>query len=178
MQILFTLFRTFFKVGLFTFGGGYAMLPILKDEVVDKHKWVKEKELLDYFSIGQSTPGIIAINVSTFVGYKLRGIVGAVTATAAMVLPSLIIITLVASVLKEYMHNAYLGYAFAGIRIGVTALILNTVLGMWKNAVDDRIGIGIFAVAMGLLILFNVSAVLIVFLAAVSGFSICKWVKK
>ena len=178
MQILRTLFLTFFKVGLFTFGGGYAMLPLLKDEIVDKHGWVSDKELMDYFSIGQSTPGIIAINVSTFVGYKLRGIIGAVTATAAMVLPSLIIITLVATILKQYMHNEYLGYAFAGIRIGVTALILNTVLGMWKNAVEDRIGIAIFAAAMGLLIIFNVSAVLIVFLAAVSGFSICKWVKK
>lgn len=166
------MFLTFFKIGLFTFGGGYAMLPLLQDEIVKKHKWASDEDLMNYFSIGQCTPGIIAINVSTFIGYRLFGKIGAVIATLGMVMPSLIIIILVASVLQKYMHNPYLEYAFAGIRIGVSALILNTIIEMWKKGVHNAYGVVIFLFALGLLIAFNVSAVIVVIGAATVGWGI------
>lgn len=166
------LFITFFKIGLFTFGGGYAMLPLLQSEIVEKHKWASDEDLMNYFSIGQCTPGIIAINVATFIGYRRFGIKGAIMATLGMVMPSLIIIILIASMLKKHMNNIYLMQAFAGIRIGVTALILHTLLGMFKKGIVDYYGGAIFLGAAALLLWLNVSAVLIVLLAAFAGWGI------
>lgn len=172
MKQLWELFVVFFKVGMFTFGGGYAMLPLLQDELVKRRKWATDEELMDYYSIGQCTPGIIAINVATFIGYKQKKVLGACVSTLGMVAPSLIIIGLIASVLGRYMQNPYLGYAFAGIRIAVTALILNTLIGMWKKGIEDKKGIVVFLVSILLLLLFNLSAIWIVVLAALSGFFI------
>lgn len=172
MKQLWDLFAVFFKIGMFTFGGGYAMLPLLQDELVRRRKWATDEELMDYYSIGQCTPGIIAINVATFIGYKQKSKLGACFSTFGMVAPSLIIIGLIASILSRYMHNVYLGYAFAGIRIAVAALILNTLLGMWKKGIEDKKGILVFGVSILLLLLFNLSAVVIVILAAFSGFFI------
>lgn len=169
MKELLTLFFSFFKVGLFTFGGGYAMLPLLQDELVKKKKWTTDEELLDYFSIGQCTPGVIAVNVSTFIGYKRKGILGGCIATLGIIAPSIIIITLIAAVLSIYMGNTYVNYAFAGIRIAVTALILETLIKLGKKGVSDHWGIAIFLCACLLLILFNVSAIIIVILAALAG---------
>lgn len=169
MKNLWTLFGVFFKIGLFTFGGGYAMLPLLQDELVKRRKWVTEAELLDYYSIGQCTPGIIAINVATFIGCKQKGKRGGCFATLGMITPSLIIIMLIASILGKYMDNPYVGYAFAGIRVAVTALILDTLIGLWKKGIEDRKGLVIFLVSAVLLLLFNFSAVWIVVVAAVSG---------
>lgn len=166
------LFITFFKIGLFTFGGGYAMLPLLQSEIVEKHKWASGEDLMNYFSIGQCTPGIIAINVATFIGYRRFGIKGAIVATLGMIMPSLIIIILIASMLKKYMNNIYLVQAFAGIRIGVTALILHTLWGMCKKGIVDYYGRAIFIVAAALLLWLNVSAVVIVLLAAFGGWGI------
>lgn len=174
MQILWKLFTSFFKTGLFTFGGGYAMLPLLKAEVVEKQKWATEDELLDYFSIGQCTPGIIAVNVSTFCGYKLKGVIGAITATTAIILPSLIIITLIAAVLEKYMHLPAVASAFAGIRLGVTALLVNLIFDMGKKIFTKnphwRLHAAIFSIAFALLMFGDVSAVLIVIMAEVFGF--------
>lgn len=169
MKQLWDLFAVFFKIGLFTFGGGYAMLPLLQDELVRRRRWATDEELMDYYSIGQCTPGIIAINVATFIGYKQRGKLGGSISTLGMVMPSLIIIMLAASVLERYMHNPYLGYAFAGIRIAVTALILDTLIGLWKKGIEDKKGIVIFLCSALLLLFFNLSAVWIVLLAALSG---------
>lgn len=168
------LFTSFFKTGLFTFGGGYAMLPLLKAEVCEKRKWISEDELLDYFSIGQCTPGIIAINVSTFCGYKLNGVKGAIVATAAMVLPSLIIITLIAAVLNRYMQLPIIASAFAGIRLGVTALLLNLIFDTGRKIFHEskhrRLHAFIFAAALILLLFGGVSAVFVVIMAAALGF--------
>lgn len=168
------LFTSFFKTGLFTFGGGYAMLPLLKAEVCEKRKWISEDELLDYFSIGQCTPGIIAINVSTFCGYKLNGVKGAIISTTAMVLPSLIIITLIAAVLSRYMQLPIIASAFAGIRLGVTALLLNLIFDtgrkIFKESQHRRLHAFIFAAALILLLFGGVSAVFIVIMAAALGF--------
>ena len=130
---LWKLFRLFFKVGLFTFGGGYAMLPLLKAEVVEKRRFLTEEELLDLYSIGQCTPGIIAVNVATFIGYKQAKTRGAIVATLGMIMPSIIIITLIGSVLKHFTDNRYVGYAFWGIRICVVALILDIIYDLAKK---------------------------------------------
>ncbi len=169
MKQLWGLFRLFFKIGLFTFGGGYAMLPLLQDELVRKRRWLEDEELLDLYSIGQCTPGIIAINVATFVGYRQAGIKGALASTLGMVAPSLAIITLIAMVLYRYMYNRYVTYAFDGIRIGVVALILDILYGLWQKNVTDYAAAGIFAVSLLLLAFLNISAVFIVILAGTAG---------
>lgn len=175
MKQLWALFGVFFKIGLFTFGGGYAMLPLLQDELVKKRKWATDAELLDYYSIGQCTPGIIAINVATFIGYKQKGKLGGCMSTLGMVSPSLIIIGLIASILGKYMDNPYLAYAFAGIRVAVTALIFDTLIGLWKKGIGDKKGLAIFLISIILLLLFNLSAIWIVVLAALSGVVIRKY---
>ena len=142
MRKLLHLFLMFFKIGLFTFGGGYAMLPLLQAEIVKKRRWATDEELLDLYSIGQCTPGIISVNVATFMGYRQAGIAGACAATLGMVMPSLIIITLLAAVLDRYMHNRYVSYAFTGIRICVVALILDIIYDLWKKGITDYKGAG------------------------------------
>ena len=169
MQILWNLFLLFCKIGLFTFGGGYAMLPLLQDEIVKKRGWATDQELLDLYSIGQCTPGIISINVATFIGYRQAGIKGGIVATIGMIVPSIIIISLIAAVLSRFMYNRYVIYAFAGIRICVVALIADILYGLWKKGVTDYFGAIIFAVALLLLLAFNLSAVWIVIISAAAG---------
>ena len=140
------LFCTFAKVGVMTFGGGYAMLPILQREVVDKKGWATEEELMDYFAIGQCTPGIIAVNTATFIGQKLKGIAGGIFATLGVVFPSLIIIMLLAGVIEAFSHLVWVQHAFGGIRICVCILILNAVVKLFKKAVIDKVTLGIFLV--------------------------------
>lgn len=178
MQNLWTLFVTFFKVGLFTFGGGAAMLPLLKAEVSEKHKWATDEELLDYYSLGQCTPGIIAINTATFIGYKINGLAGAVAATFGVVLPSVIIITLIAAVLQNFMQNIFLIHAFAGIRIVVAALILEAVVELWKKGVHGYIGIVVFVMSLGLLLMFSLSPIAVIILASATGLAYLKWGRK
>ena len=166
---LWTLVITFAKVGVMTFGGGYAMLPILEREVVKNHNWTTSEQMLDYYAIGQCTPGIIAVNVSTFIGYKTRGILGAIVATLGMVFPSLVIITALASVLKMFQDNVYVKKAFAGIRVAVCALMVTAVIGLVRKAVSN-IPTAIVAVAALLLqLLLGVSPVIIVICAVAFG---------
>jgi chromate transporter len=172
---LWKLYFLFFKMGLFTFGGGYAMLPILQSEAVDKKKWISKEELLNYYSIGQCTPGIIAVNAASFIGYKLRGILGLISATLGVISPSIIVITMVALLLRQYMDNQYFQWAFAGIRVSVIALILSTVWDMWQNGVKGIFGYAIFAVAAVLLFWLNWSAIAIVLLAGISGLISLLW---
>ena len=131
------LFWTFFKIGAFTFGGGYAMLPMLQKEVVEKRGWASEEELMDYYAIGQCTPGIIAVNTATFVGQKTAGIAGGIIATLGVVFPSLIIITIIAAFIQNFSDLAIVQNAFAGIRVCVCVLILNAVVKLWKKSVVD-----------------------------------------
>ena len=136
-MILLDLFFTFAKVGVMTFGGGYAMLPILQREVVEKKGWATEEELMDYFAIGQCNPGIIAVNTATFIGQKNKGIPGGILATLGVVFPSLIIISLLAGVIETFSHIALVQHALAGIRVCVCVLIFNAVVGLYKKAVID-----------------------------------------
>lgn len=162
MKKLIELVFTFFKIGLFTFGGGYAMLPLLHRDVVDKKKWLTENELIDLYAIAQSTPGIIAINTATFVGYRQLGILGAVCTTAGFVLPSLVIIIIIAALFQNFGSNTYVVKAFAGIRIVVVALIIKALFRIAKRSITGIITI-IIAVSVFVLVSFvNVNPLLII----------------
>ncbi len=132
-----TLFLTFLKIGAFTFGGGYAMIPIIEKEMVEKHKWIKSEDILDIFAIAESTPGPIAINSATFIGYKIGGVFGSFCATFGVVLPSFVIISIISLVLREFSDIKAVQYAFNGIRAGVLALIIKALVSMYKKAPKD-----------------------------------------
>ena len=166
---LWTLFITFAKVGVMTFGGGYAMLPILEREVVTNHGWSTSEEMLDYYAIGQCTPGIIAVNVATFTGYKERGFIGAVAAILGILFPSVLIITSLASVLQLFQDNVYVQKAFSGIRIAVCALIASTVIKLAKKTIKSIIAAMITISALCLELFLGVSPVIIVASVIVFG---------
>ena len=169
MKLLLQMFLTFAKVGVMTFGGGYAMLPILQREVVENKGWATEEELMDYFAIGQCTPGVIAVNTATFIGQKLKGIFGAIFATLGVVFPSLLIISLLAGVIEAFSHLVWVQNAFGGIRVCVCVLIANAVVKLYKKAVVDIPTFVIFLlVALGSIFL-PVSPVIFVLMAAVAG---------
>jgi len=169
MNIYLDLFLTFAKVGVMTFGGGYAMLPILQREVVDNKKWATEEELMDYFAIGQCTPGVIAVNTATFIGQKNKGIPGGIFATLGVVFPSVVIISLLAGVIEAFSHIEWVQHAFGGIRVCVCVLILNAVIKLLKKAVIDLPTFLVFA-AVALASYFTpLSPVIFVVLAAIVG---------
>ena len=147
MNILLQLYATWFKMGLFTFGGGYAMLPMIQREVIEKHKWATEEEVMYYYAIGQCTPGIIAVNTATFIGYKLKGVIGAIVATLGVVSPSLIIITIIASVLTNFAEIPVVQHALSGINVGVCVLMTVSILKLFRSNIKDNWGIAIFAAA-------------------------------
>ena len=169
MKLLWELFLTFAKVGVMTFGGGMAMLPILQREVVENKGWATDEELVDYFAIGQCTPGIIAVNTSTFVGQKQRGVVGGIVATLGIVFPSLLIITVLAGVINSFSHLDWVQHAFAGIRVCVCVLIFNAVLKLVKGAMKDAWCWGIFGVILVLSFVLDVSPILYVLAAGLAG---------
>ena len=167
--MLLKLFLAFAKVGIMTFGGGYAMLPILQREIVEKNGWATDEELADYFAIGQCTPGVIAVNTATFIGQKNAGTLGGIMATLGVVFPSVIIITLLAGVIKQFSHLEIVKHAFAGIRVCVCVLIFNSVLKLWKAAITDKITLVIFAAVLVAATLTDISPVIFVIIAAVLG---------
>ena len=168
MQELWELYRSFFTIGALTFGGGYAMLPMLERELVEKHRWVTQEEILNYFAIGQCTPGVIAVNTATFVGYKLKKVVGGIVATLGVISPSLIIIMTIAAVLSNFADIAWVQHAFAGIRVAVCALILSSVVKLVKSNVK-RWWHWPLAVAAFLVVGFGLSPVWVVAVTAVLG---------
>ena len=163
------LFATFAKIGVMTFGGGYAMLPILQREVCESKKWVEDSEIMDYYAIGQCTPGIIAVNVATFIGNKRKGVPGGIIATLGMVFPSLVIITVIAAVLHNFMEIVWIQHAFSGIRICVCVFILNAVLKLWKSAVIDAWTFLIFVLVFIGSVFLNLSPVVYVLAAGAAG---------
>ena len=169
MKELFDLFFTFAKVGVMTFGGGYAMLPILQREVCDNKGWATEEELIDYFAIGQCTPGIIAVNTATFIGQKRRGIAGGIFATLGVVFPSLVIITLLAGVIEAFSHLEIVQHAFSGIRMCVCVLIVNAVVKLFKKAVIDWVTLAVFLIVTLGSAFTNLSPVIFVAASAVLG---------
>ncbi len=169
LKLLASLFLSFARVGVLTFGGGYAMLPMLQREVVDKRGWATEEELADYYAIGQCTPGVIAVNTATFIGQKLGGTACAAAATLGVVFPSLVIITVIAAVLRNFAELPIVRNAFAGIRVCVCALILNAVVKLWKKAVVDVPTLIIFLAVFALAVFTKLSPVVFVLAAALAG---------
>ena len=149
MKELWTLFWTFAKMGVMTFGGGMAMLPILQREVVENKHWATEEELTDYYAIGQCTPGIIAVNTATFIGQKFKGIPGGIIATLGVVFPSLVIITILAGLINNFADLAWVQNAFAGIQVCVCVLIFNATVKLLKKSVVDKPTAVIFAAGIG-----------------------------
>lgn len=141
------LYSAFFKIGILTFGGGLAMLPMLRREVIEHHHWLDEDELLDVYAISQCTPGVIAVNTATYIGFKERGVLGGILATFGIISPSLLIITLIAAALQQFMQNPLLLHALAGVRIIVCALMVNTVFTMAKKGIKDGLGFFIFLIS-------------------------------
>lgn len=169
MNIYIELFLTFFQIGLFTFGGGYAMLPLLERELVDKRGWVSKEEILDYYAIGQATPGIIAINTSTFCGAKKAGNLGGIVASLGFITPSIIIITIIANFLTAFSHVTYIQNAFGGIRVAVCALVLNTVINLVKKNADTSVKFIVFALTFIAIALFKISPVIMVIAVGIFG---------
>ncbi len=163
------MFLIFARIGGFTFGGGYAMLPMLQREVVENKKWATQEELLDYYAIGQCTPGIIAVNVATFVGYKKKGFLGAVFSTLGVITPSVIIVGIITMFISNFQDLTVVQYAFSGIRAAVVALIASSVIKLFKKSVIDGVT-GLIFIAITLLSFFtDISPIIFIVISGVIG---------
>ena len=168
MKIL-DLFITFFKIGAFTFGGGYAMIPLIQHETVEKKHWLTDEEILEIVAIAESTPGPIAINSATFVGYKVAGVFGSVAATLGVVLPSFIVISILSFIISAFKENKYVRYAFFGIRAGVLALILKALISMFKKSEKNMFSYCLMGVAFLISAFSNINVIFIILFCAVTG---------
>lgn len=164
-----SLFCTFFKIGAFTFGGGYAMIPLIQNEIVSKKKWLENNDILDIVAIAESTPGPIAVNSATFVGYKTGGFFGALAATVGVVLPSFLIIYIISFVLRQFQSIEVVKYAFNGIRAGVLALIINAMLSMFRQSPKEISSFIIMAAAFAAVVFFNINVLFIIIACAAAG---------
>lgn len=167
--MLFILFWTFFKIGLFTFGGGYAMIPFIHQYAVEKYKWITDDEFLDIIAIAESTPGPIAINSATYIGYKIKGVGGSALATFGVTLPSVIIITLIAAFFMQFKDNVYVEYAFQGIRIGVAILVLNAALRMYKKLDKTILSFFLIIIGFGLILFELLPVIYVILIGGVTG---------
>jgi chromate transporter len=174
LKELLEIYLVFFKMGSVTFGGGYAMLPILRREIVERRGWLDEEKVMDFFAVSQCLPGIIASNVSVFIGYQRRKTPGAIAAALGVVTPSIIIITLIAALMQNFQNEPMVQHAFKAISICVCALILQAVISMWKKGVKDWVGIGLFAVVFALSVFTRVSPVWLVVVSALIGIAVKK----
>ncbi len=166
---LLKLFLAFFRIGAFTFGGGYAMIPLIQKEVAENKKWITDQDILDIVAIAESTPGPIAINTATFVGYRVAGILGAACATFGVVLPSFLIITIISMILKEFQSLKAVQYAFFGIRAGVLALILKALWSMYKQCPKKVISYVIAAGALIAAAFLDINVLLVIIGCALTG---------
>ncbi len=163
-------FRTFFKIGMFTLGGGYAMIPIIEEEVVNRHRWVDKEEMLDLIAIAQSCPGVFAINISIFVGYKLKKVRGAIATALGTALPSFLIILAIAMFFHQFEDNRYIAAMFRGIRPAVVALIAVPTFNLGKSAQLNRFTMWIPVVSALLIWLLGVSPIWIIIAAGLGGY--------
>lgn len=169
MKELLDMYLTFFRIGAVTFGGGYAMLPILQREVVENKHWATEEELMDYYAIGQCTPGIISVNVATFIGNKFKGILGGIVTTLGVVSPSLIIISIIAALINNFSEIVWVQNALAGIRVCVCIFIINAVVKLYKSAVKDKATLIMYLVLFAVAVFLNLSPIISVVIAGVLG---------
>ena len=177
MKELWELYWTYLKIGCVNFGGGYAMLPLLERELADKRGWTTLEELRDYFAVGQCTPGVIALNVSTFIGQKRKGVAGAFAAAAGFLTGPIIIILIIAAFLRNFAELEVVQHAFAGIRVCVCVLILQAVLRLWKTSVVDPFTLVLYLVIFSLsafsgLLPVKIPAAVLVILAGVTGLTV------
>ena len=164
-----SLFGVFFKIGLFTFGGGYAMIPLIQREAAEKKRWIRVEDMLDIVAIAESTPGPIAVNAATFVGRQVGGFAGAACATCGVILPSLVIISLLSHAIDAFSHLRAVKYAFFGVRAGVLALILKALWSMYCQSPKQPMAYAIAAAALLLVALLKVNVMLVILLCAVTG---------
>lgn len=169
MKELLQIYWIFVKMGAVTFGGGYAMLPILRREVVQKLSWLSEEEVMDYYAISQGLPGIIAANVSGFIGYARKKTPGAVAAVLGVVSPCLVIITIIAMCLANFQDNVWVRHGLSAVSVCVCALILDSVIAMWKKGVKDLFGFALFAIMLYAMTFTEASPVLLVVFSAAAG---------
>lgn len=167
-----TLFTTFFKIGAFTFGGGYAMIPLIQREIVETHQWLDDEDIMSVIAISESTPGPIAINMATFVGYRTAGVIGSAMATLGVVLPSFVIILLVSGLLREFYTLPVVGYAFEGIRAGVLALIAKALWTLYKKCPHDLNSYILMALSFVAAAFFGISAIIVIIFCALCGYLI------
>ncbi len=178
LKTLWQVFASFFRIGAFTFGGGYAMIPLIQNEAVEKRGWVTDEDILDIIAIAESTPGPIAINSATFVGYRAAGVLGSVCATLGVVLPSFVIILLISFVLKQFQDIKAVQYAFAGIRAGVLALLCKSLWTMYKKSPKGWAAYIVMAGAFVLTAIFDINVIFVIIGCAVFGLITASLMKK
>ena len=169
LHLLSDLYSTFLRIGGLTFGGGYAMLPMIQREVVESRGWATEEEVMDCYAIGQCTPGVIAVNTATYIGYKKAGVAGGIAATLGVVTPSFLIILLIASALNNFAEIQFVAWALAGVRAGVCALVLKTILDLAHKNIKDLLCLFIFTFTLIAAVFWNISPIFPVILAAAAG---------
>lgn len=177
-QRVLSLFWSFFKIGAFTFGGGYAMIPLIQRETVEKKQWISDDDILEIVAIAESTPGPIAINSATFVGYKTAGVAGAVSATLGVVLPSFVIILLISFLLNEFQHIKAVQYAFNGIRAGVLALLIKALVTMYKKSPKGWAAYIVMGAAFVLTAFFSVNVIFVILGCAVFGIVTSRYMER
>lgn len=178
MRVYWEFFVTFLKIGLFTIGGGYAMIPLIEDEIINKRQWLSKEDFIDLLAISQSAPGVFAVNISIFIGYKLKKLPGALATTLGSVLPSFLIILIIAIYLQDFKDYEMVEKAFKGIRSGVVALIAAPTFNMAKSININRYNVWIPVVSALLIWLLGFSPIGIILIAGISGFIWGKWKKK
>ena len=173
IRLLWDIFLAFFKIGSFTFGGGYAMIPLIEREVITNKKWVSKEEVIDIFALSQSMPGAIAINSSTFIGYKIAGGIGSIVATLGVIIPSYLVIVVVAMFFAKFQNDPIVKAVFAGVRPAIVGLIFVAAISIGKASIKDRIGLIVMSVSVILVTAFNVNAIFVIIGGAIAGVSIC-----
>jgi len=170
LPLLGKMFLAFFKIGAFTIGGGYAMLPLIEKEVVDHQKWVSENDIVDVFAVSQSVPGVIAINSSIFIGYKVAGMPGAISAALGVILPSFFTILIIAFFLLNVHDNIYIQKAFTGVRAGVVGMIGLAAVKLAKSAIQDKQGVIMAIIAFLAIVVFDISVIWIIIAGGIVGY--------
>ncbi len=169
LKELLDIYLIFFKMGAVTFGGGYAMLPTLRREIVQNRKWMDEETIMDYYALSQGLPGIIAINVSVFIGYNRRKVIGGAVGALGMVSPCIVIISIISFFLSNFQDNVYVQHALAAISVCVAALILDAVISMWKKGVKDVIGIVLCFLMLAINMFTSLSPIIMIIACALFG---------
>ena len=172
LRDLLSLFGIFFKIGAFTFGGGYAMIPILEREFVTERGWITSEDMLNYVAIGQSTPGIIAVNMATFIGYRRRKFLGSLAATLGVITPSIIIISIISAFLSNFSEYIYVQKALSGINIAVAVILVSAVWDLGKKSVIDIVGLILAIIAFITVVVFKINSIFVILFALVVGIAV------